>query len=29
VAVDRAILHHHDLAVALDHLRLDLAGLSV
>jgi len=27
VAVDRAILHHQDLAVALDHLRLDLARL--
>ena len=27
VAVDRAILHHQDLAVALDDLRLDLAGL--
>jgi len=25
VAVDRAILHHQDLAVALDHLGLDLA----
>ena len=27
VAVDGAILHHQDLAVALDHLGLDLAGL--
>ena len=27
VAVNRAILHHQDLAVALDDLRLDLAGL--
>ena len=27
VTVLRAILHHQDLAVALDHLRLDLAGL--
>ena len=27
VAVDGAVLHHQDLAVALDHLRLDLARL--
>ena len=29
VAVDGAVLHHQDLAVALDDLRLDLAGLLV
>ena len=29
VTVDRAVLHHQDLAVALDNLRLDLASLLV
>src|SRR5215204_4967459 len=29
VAVDRAILYHEDLAVALDDLRLDLAGTRI
>ena len=29
VAMDRAVLHHQDLAVALDDLRLDLADLLI